>query len=110
MRILKGKKKQVAWFVLVLMAIPKISTMCLFTQPPIRSCHSNIPLDERVLVLLLARKSPFGELSVGQLDKLVSVAHGLSVGVGWQSSVLVFFGAVVGSGTVALIVNSRLYK
>ena len=64
-----------------------------------------------MLVLLLARESSFGELSVGQLDKLVSVAHGLSMlVVGWQSSVLVFFGAVGGSGTVALIVNSRLYK
>lgn len=70
-----------------------------------------ISLDERMLVLLLARESSFGELSVGQLDKLVSVAHGLSMlVVGWQSSVLVFFGAVGGSGTVALIVNSRLYK
>ena len=60
---------------------------------------------------MLARKSSLGELSVGQLDKLVSIAHGLSVVVvvGWGRG-LIFFGAVVGSGTAALIVKSRLHK
>ena len=61
---------------------------------------------------MLARKSSLGELSVGQLDKLVSIAHGLSVVVvvvGWGRG-LIFFGAVLGSGTAALIVKSRLHK
>ena len=68
--------------------------------------QSNLPLDERVLVLLLTGKSPIGKLSVGQLDELVSVAHGLLVWVARQSSGD-FFGAVGSVGTTALIVNSR---